>query len=124
MRLDHVQLAMPAGREEEAEAFYSGLLGFERLPKPPALAAPGVAGSPAERWRCTWGWTEDFRPARKLTRPSWSTTWPRWRRRYEAGVEVRPNADRRPGTGAYADDPFGNRLEFMAAPSVGQTVPD
>ena len=27
--------------------------------------------------------------------------------------------DRPPGTGAYADDPFGNRLEFMAADSEG-----
>ena len=40
-------------------------------------------------------------------------------------MEVRPNADRRPGTGAYADDPFGDRLEFMAAPgTVGQPLPD
>ena len=37
--LEHVQLAMPAGREEEAEAFYSGLLGLARLPKPAPLAA-------------------------------------------------------------------------------------
>ena len=41
VRLDHVQLAMPAGREAEAEAFYSGLLGLVRLPKPEPLASRG-----------------------------------------------------------------------------------
>ena len=30
-----------------------------------------------------------------------------------AGVEVRPNPDG-PGTGAYVDDPFGNRIELIA----------
>ena len=41
VRLDHVQLAMPPGCEDEAEAFYAGLLGFTRLVKPEPLAARG-----------------------------------------------------------------------------------
>jgi catechol 2,3-dioxygenase-like lactoylglutathione lyase family enzyme len=41
VRLDHVQLAMPEGREDDAVAFYSGLLGLARVPKPPVLAARG-----------------------------------------------------------------------------------
>lgn len=32
--LDHVQLAMPPGREDDAAAFYEGLLGIPRVPKP------------------------------------------------------------------------------------------
>ena len=36
--IDHVQLAMPAGREDEASAFYSGLLGIPEVAKPPELA--------------------------------------------------------------------------------------
>jgi len=39
--LDHVQLAMPAGEEDAATAFYSGLLGLRRVPKPPNLVAAG-----------------------------------------------------------------------------------
>jgi hypothetical protein len=30
-------------------------------------------------------------------------------------VALRPNPDSEPGTGAYVDDPFGNRIEFVAA---------
>ena len=36
--IHHVQLAMPAGREEEARRFYSVLLGIPETPKPPDLA--------------------------------------------------------------------------------------
>ena len=32
-----------------------------------------------------------------------------------AGVEVRANPDCEPGRGAYVDDPFGNRIELIAA---------
>ncbi len=39
--LDHVQLAMPRGKEELARSFYAGLLGINELPKPPVLAVRG-----------------------------------------------------------------------------------
>lgn len=41
VRLDHVQLAMPAGREAEAVAFYEGILGIAQVPKPDHLATRG-----------------------------------------------------------------------------------
>ena len=40
-RLDHVQLAMPAGGEHQAREFYGGVLGFEEIPKPPTLSTHG-----------------------------------------------------------------------------------
>jgi catechol 2,3-dioxygenase-like lactoylglutathione lyase family enzyme len=39
--LDHVQLAMPAGREAEARAFYAGVLGIPEAAKPANLAKRG-----------------------------------------------------------------------------------
>jgi len=116
VRLDHVQLAMPPGREAEAEAFYSGLLGLVRVPKPEPLAARGGC------WFCRGevavhlGVEEEFRPARKA-HPALVV--------HDlgalaaalgaAGVAVRANPDREPGQGAYVDDPFGNRIELIAA---------
>jgi hypothetical protein len=41
--IDHVQLAMPAGREQDARSFYSGLLGLPEVPKPADLAKRGGA---------------------------------------------------------------------------------
>lgn len=49
--VDHVQLAMPAGREPEARAFYSGRPRIPEITKPPALAARGGAWFEAERLR-------------------------------------------------------------------------
>ncbi len=39
--LEHVQLAMPSGGEEEARAFYEGLLGIIERLKPEHLRARG-----------------------------------------------------------------------------------
>ena len=39
--LDHVQLAMPAGQETSARAFYVEVLGLEEVPKPEHLAVRG-----------------------------------------------------------------------------------
>lgn len=41
IKIDHVQLAMPRGGEEEARAFYDGLLGIREVAKPPRLAVRG-----------------------------------------------------------------------------------
>jgi catechol 2,3-dioxygenase-like lactoylglutathione lyase family enzyme len=41
VRLDHVQLAAPAGCEEQARAFYGGLLGLEEVRKPAPLRTRG-----------------------------------------------------------------------------------
>ncbi|MDP4148218.1 MAG: VOC family protein [Bacteroidota bacterium] len=40
-RLDHVQICIPAGREDEARAFYGGVLGLNEIPKPAALIPNG-----------------------------------------------------------------------------------
>ena len=40
-RIDHVQLAMPPGREQDAVTFYEGLLGIPEVPKPAHLAVRG-----------------------------------------------------------------------------------
>ena len=116
VRLDHVQLAMPPGREAEAEAFYSGLLGLERVPKPAPLAVRGGCWFSRGEVAVHLGVEEDFRPARKA-HPALAV---RDLGALEAalgaaGVEVRANPDSEPGRGAYVDDPFGNRIELIAA---------
>jgi catechol 2,3-dioxygenase-like lactoylglutathione lyase family enzyme len=114
--LDHVQLAMPPGLEAQAEAFYSGVLGLARVPKPAPLAVRGgcwfVHGDVAVHL----GVEEDFRPACKA-HPAFvvDDLAALQAACAAAGVVVRPNPDREPGRGAYVDDPFGNRIELLAA---------
>jgi catechol 2,3-dioxygenase-like lactoylglutathione lyase family enzyme len=63
--LDHVQLAMPAGGEARADAFYCGVLGFSVIPKPEPLASRGGRWYGQGTVQVHLGIEEDFRPARK-----------------------------------------------------------
>jgi len=40
-RLDHIQICIPIGAEDEARAFYTGVLGFTEIDKPETLKAGG-----------------------------------------------------------------------------------
>lgn len=40
-RIDHVQLCIPKDKEDEARAFYAGVLGLREIPKPDSLMANG-----------------------------------------------------------------------------------
>jgi catechol 2,3-dioxygenase-like lactoylglutathione lyase family enzyme len=111
--LDHVQVAAPPGCEAEARAFYGGLLGLTEVPKPASLAARGGV------WFGVLhvGVAPDFvaaakaHPALRVTDLDALAA-----RLIEAGVEVRWD-DELPGVPRfYADDPWGNRLEFMGSP--------
>jgi catechol 2,3-dioxygenase-like lactoylglutathione lyase family enzyme len=115
--LDHVQLAMPPGAEADAraQAFYQGLLGLPRVPKPPELAARGGGWFERGPVRVHLGVEEDFRPARKAHPALVVRDLPALEAALRAaGVEVRPNPDAAAGHGAYVDDPFGNRIELIA----------
>ena len=119
MRLDHVQLAMPAGGEDEARAFYAGLLGVPEVPKPPHLAARGGCWFEVADVKVHLGVDGDFRPARKA-HPAFlvDDLAGLLERLRAAGV---PIVDDEPLEGyqrAYVDDPFGNRIELME-PSAG-----
>lgn len=65
LALDHVQLAMPAGREAQARAFYCDVLGLIEEPKPANLAVRGGAWFRGGTLRLHLGVDPDFRPARK-----------------------------------------------------------
>jgi len=112
--LDHVQLAMPPGGEEKAEAFYSGVLGIPRVPKPEPLAARGGCWFERGELRVHVGVEEDFRPARKA-HPALAVAGlgALIQSLEAAGVTVTPGDGIDGMEQAYVDDPFGNRIELI-----------
>lgn len=65
VRSHHMQLAMLAGGEPEARAFFGQVLGMTEIAKPPALAARGGAWFRLGSVELHLGVEVDFRPARK-----------------------------------------------------------
>lgn len=65
LRLDHVQLAMPAGGEDAARAFYHCALGMVETPKPAYMAKRGGCWFEDGAVKIHLGVDPDFRPARK-----------------------------------------------------------
>ncbi|HLM68127.1 MAG TPA: hypothetical protein VK358_11395 [Longimicrobium sp.] len=65
LTLDHVQIAMPAGEEDAARAFYGGELRLEEVPKPEPMMANGGAWFRSGGVELPLGAEADFEPARK-----------------------------------------------------------
>lgn len=111
--IHHVQLAMPAGEEDAARAFYAGLLGLGEVPKPPHLAARGGCWFAADGVEVHLGVEADFRPARKahlaiLVEGLAALVQVLAGAAVEVVDEPLEGYDR-----VYVSDPFGNRLELM-----------
>ena len=118
-RLDHVQLAMPAGGEDAARAFYRDALGIDEVVKPPHLAARGGCWFERDTLKVHLGVEADFRPARKA-HPAFIVS--------DLAALIAtlksdgyPVVEDQPLQGydrVYVDDPFGNRIELMEPLSV------
>jgi catechol 2,3-dioxygenase-like lactoylglutathione lyase family enzyme len=114
--IDHVQLAMPKGQEDLAEAFYAGLLGLARQPKPELLASRGGCWFAGAGAVIHLGAEEGFRPAKKAHPALLVEDLDDLAERLgAAGVEVRPDTDLPGVHRCYVDDPFGNRIELIDA---------
>jgi catechol 2,3-dioxygenase-like lactoylglutathione lyase family enzyme len=112
--IDHVQLAMPAGGEAAARAFYQDVLGLREVRKPAPLAQRGGCWFEGAAVRLHLGVEADFRPARKahvaLLVSGLTALLDACRAH---GLEV---VDAEPLDGcarAHVFDPFGNRLELL-----------
>jgi len=112
--LDHIQIAIPKGGETQCRAFWGDLVGLHEIPKPETLQARGglwfaLAGSELHL-----GVEENFTPAQKA-HPGFRTTditalAARFEtaghdRAWDTAIEGRKRF--------FANDPFGNRLEFL-----------
>jgi catechol 2,3-dioxygenase-like lactoylglutathione lyase family enzyme len=111
----HVQLAMPAGGESEAAAFFGEVLGFEQIAKPSDLAQRGGCWFRSGSVELHLGVEEPFVPARKAHPALLVEDLKDFRHRLQAaGVELIEDTQLAGHQRFYAHDPFGNRLEFIA----------
>jgi catechol 2,3-dioxygenase-like lactoylglutathione lyase family enzyme len=114
LTLDHVQIAMPAGCEAKARAFFGDLLGLEELTKPEDQARRGGCWFALADRELHLGVDADFRPAKKAHVALRTDDLAGLRTRLEAAGC--PTHDDIPVEGRsrfFTEDPFGNRLELL-----------
>jgi catechol 2,3-dioxygenase-like lactoylglutathione lyase family enzyme len=112
---DHVQVAMPPGREPAARAFYADLLGMTELAKPSALAARGGCWFTSGAAFLHLGVEPSFRPARKAHPALLVEDLDGLAAALAAaGYECTSADGEIPGVRRFhTHDPFGNRIEFQ-----------
>jgi len=114
---DHVQIAIPAGSEAQARAFYGDLLGMVELPKPAALERRGGCWFRAGAAVLHLGVETPFHPARKAHPAFVVDDFGLLSAQLVAAGHdcVRADAEIAGVRRFHTIDPFGNRLEFQQA---------
>lgn len=112
--IDHVQLAIPIGGEDNARRFYSKVLGFEEVEKPALLRKNGGVWFQAGSVSIHVGVENPFAPAKKAHPAIRVKNIEGMKNHlYEKHMDYVVD-ERLPGANRfYVKDPFGNRLEFL-----------
>lgn len=112
--IHHVQVAIPHGGENDARAFYGGLLGFPEIVKPENLAMRGGVWFQTANLQLHLGVDPNFVPATKAHIAFEADDLDARRQCLEsAGCTI---IDGEPLAGFdrfYVADPFGNRVEIL-----------
>ena len=118
-RIEHVQLAMPAGGEDLARNFYAGILGISESPKPAHLAKRGGCWFERGDLKIHLGVEADFKPARKAHVALLVTGLSLLQEKLKtSGCTLKEDEPLEGYHRVYVDDPFGNRIELME-PKLG-----
>ena len=115
--IDHIQIAAPKGCEAEARRFFGGILGLPEISKPAALQSRGGCWFQVGPKQLHVGVEEPFRPARKA-HPAFlvNNADEAFAALEKAGARCVWDKALGDTKRFYADDPWGNRLEFTGAP--------
>jgi catechol 2,3-dioxygenase-like lactoylglutathione lyase family enzyme len=113
--IDHVQLAAPAGCEEIARQFFGEVCGLEEIPKPAPLAGRGGVWFRCGAQQLHIGVEQDFTPSRKAHPAFRLGTVEDLKALADEIGDVRWDDALDGYERFYAADPFGNRVEFLAA---------
>jgi len=114
-RLNHVQITIPNGAEDEGRRFYCGVLGLREIPKPESLAGRGGFWLELGELQIHVG-TENGvdRTASKAHLAYEVDDLESWRRRLTESGAVILDSVPIPGYARFeARDPFGNRIELI-----------
>ena len=112
--IDHVQVAIPAGGEDSARAFYGQLLGLPEIGKPENLRSRGGLWFQGSSLQLHLGVDPQFRPATKAHVALRVVNLQAVRKALTAAGYATKGDEPLPGYRRfYVNDPFGNRTEIL-----------
>jgi catechol 2,3-dioxygenase-like lactoylglutathione lyase family enzyme len=115
-RVDHIQIAAPKGCEEVAREFYGALLGLREIEKPSSLRGRGGCWFQCGDQQLHIGVESNFQPAKKAHPAFVVSDLGKLRESLLArGIRITDDDSLPSVRRFYAEDPWGNRLEFMEA---------
>ncbi len=114
LHFDHIQIAAPEGCEPAAREFYGSILGMKEVEKPPVLRDRGGCWFQCGAQKFHVGVERNFRPAKKA-HPAFAVNDLDGLRKILIARDVAiVDDDSLPDERRfYAEDPWGNRLEFI-----------
>lgn len=112
--IDHIQIAAPIGCEQLAREFYGEWLGLTEIPKPEKLQSRGGVWFQCGDQQIHIGVEDPFQPAKKA-HPGFEIQHIHLLRDrlMKLGVAVQVDDSIEDVIRFHAEDPYGNRLEFM-----------
>jgi len=113
--LHHVQISIPVGSEDEARAFYCGILGLKEIPKPDSLAGRGGFWLELADAQIHFGAEDGIERQKTKGHAAYLVDdLDTWRRTLvKGGYDVKDGIPI-PGYDRFEfRDPFGNRVEFL-----------
>ncbi|MFN8674042.1 MAG: VOC family protein [Candidatus Sericytochromatia bacterium] len=112
-QLNHIQLCIPIGKENEARNFYSDILGFKEIPKPESLIKNGGLWYELANIQLHLG-VEDFENKSKA-HPAFEIENLEQVKNYLKEKKIQINEEIPiPMQNRFSfRDPFGNRIEFL-----------
>ena len=114
LSIDHVQIAIPVASEDRARAFYSGILGFTEIDKPPQMAGRKSIWFVAGAVNLHLGIEPQFTPARRAHPAFVVESLDKILAACErTGITTKPDTSFNGFRRVHVFDPFGNRLELM-----------
>jgi catechol 2,3-dioxygenase-like lactoylglutathione lyase family enzyme len=114
--IDHVQVAIPPGADDEARAFYGGVLGLAETPKPAPHNASGGMWFVAGASQLHIGSQQDFVAAKKAHPAFIVEDFDEYCTQLRArGLAVLAEEGVYGRRRAGIEDPFGNRVELIEA---------
>ncbi|HLW43079.1 MAG TPA: VOC family protein [Candidatus Acidoferrales bacterium] len=116
--IDHIQIAAPVGCESAAREFYGSVLAMKEIEKPPRLRARGGCWFECGSQQVHIGVERDFHAAKKA-HPAFAVFHLDELRETlrDRGVAVSDDENLPGARRFYAEDPWGNRLEFVELPA-------